>query len=114
MSVDVKIDVGRILATRGLGANLKKSKRFLANEVVTLADPLVPFREGYLKNSATIAVDGSYIMYDTPYARRWYYEKANFKGAPIRGNRWVERAVRSNEKQLKTAYVNFVNKGGAK
>ena len=108
----VDIDVSKILAGKQLGKNIVKSKQFIGNQVITLADPLVPFREGYLKNSATIATDGSYIMYNTPYARRWYYEEANFRGAPARGTKWVERAVNSNETQLKQAYVNFINRGG--
>ena len=31
------------------------------------------------------------VMYFTPYARRWYYEPANFQGAPTRGNYWFDR-----------------------
>ena len=108
----VNIDVSRILAGKQLGKNIVKSKQFIGNQILTLADLLVPMDTGTLKNSATIAIDGSYIMYNTPYARRWYYEEANFRGAPARGTRWVERAVNSNETQLKQAYVNFINRGG--
>ena len=31
------------------------------------------------------------IVYNTPYARRWYYMPADFQEAPERGNYWFDR-----------------------
>lgn len=78
MKVKVKIDINaaQILASRGLGPSCA-AQHYLASEMVRLSDPYVPFRQGALKNSATIAQDGSAITYParTPItsmrARRW-------------------------------------------
>lgn len=80
-----------------LGGNLTKrlmkAQEFIDSEVLRLCSPLVPFRNGALELSGTIhtKVGSGEVVYKTPYARRWYYEPANFNGAPTRGNRWFER-----------------------
>ena len=53
-----------------------KVKKFMANEIVTATEPFVPFRDGYLKNSATIALDGNFIQYNMPYASVYGMEMA--------------------------------------
>lgn len=78
------------------------AQRWLDQEVIRRSDPLVPLRNGILKGSAqTKTVIGSgQIIYQTPYARRWYYTEANFNGAPARGTKWFERMKKTNEKDL--------------
>lgn len=62
-----------------------------ARLVQKYAEPYVPMDTGALIGSAT--VNGNLLSYNTPYARRWYYQPANFQGAPKRGNYWVERML---------------------
>lgn len=99
-TVKLNIDSRKIL-DNVVGKNNVKAKKFFANELRTVTDPFVPLREGYLKNSATIAIDGSFIQYNMPYARRlWFGDGFNFNGAPQRGSRWVERSWTVNKEQL--------------
>ncbi len=89
-----------------------KVKKFMANEIVTATEPFVPFRDGYLKNSATIALDGNFIQYNMPYARRlWYGDGFNFNGAPIRGSRWVERSWAVNGNEILLATARYIARG---
>ena len=74
-------------------------QRFVTNEVIDLSDPYVPFDEagmyphpGRLRESVHIE-DGTDVVWSTTYARRWYYENANFQGAPRRGRLWVDRMI---------------------
>lgn len=70
-----------------------KAQEFIDSEVLRLCSPLVPFRNGALEGSgqANTRIGSGEVIYKTPYARRWYYEPANFNGAPQRGNKWFER-----------------------
>ena len=84
MKIKVKIDINaaQILASRGLGPSCA-AQHYLASEMVRLSDPYVPFRQGALKNSATIAQDGSAITYPGPYAHYQYEGKAMGPNIPI-------------------------------
>lgn len=78
--IRLQIDpVDRILLKRNLNKN-GKGQQFFTHEVRRLSDPYVPFLTGVLKNTATETV-GS-ITYNTPYARRQYYEN---RGTGLRG-----------------------------
>lgn len=76
-------------------------QRFVTHSVMNLADPYVPFdvaekfeNPGRLKDSAHIE-DGTDVVWNAPYARRWYYQQANFQGAPMRGRYWVPRMLQN-------------------
>ena len=106
----VKVDFNGIEALNSLGVTDGRLQKLFATMLVTISDPYVPFRDGYLKNSAKINKGGREITYgeygpSNKYARRWWYEGADFNGAPIRGNRWVTRAWNDN----KDAVVNNLN-----
>ena len=94
-----------------MGTDIRK---FVGNEILTLSDPLIPYRDGALKNSGTVAVDGSFVQWSTPYAKRWYYEPANFKqnGTGVRGNRWAERAWNLNRDDILKAINKLIKEGG--
>ncbi len=71
----------------------------VTDEVLRLSDDYVPFDEagkyenpGRLKDSVHIE-DGTDVVWNAPYARRWYYQDANFQGAPMRGRYWVPRML---------------------
>lgn len=112
MSVQIQFNATQVLHRKGGGHNYLGMKRFIANEFVRLTDPFVPFREGYLKNSATIANDGSFVQYSMPYARRLYYGTSfNFKGAPQRGALWGERSMAINHKAIEKATQRAMDRG---
>lgn len=48
-------------------------QNLVANEVVRLCDPYVPFDEGYLKESVRIEDGGETVSWNTPYAKYQYY-----------------------------------------
>ena len=87
---------------RTLGLEEKgRVQQFVTNEVINLSEPYVPFdvagkypNPGRLKNSVHIE-DKTDVVWNTPYARRWYYEEANFQGAPTRGRYWVDRMLQN-------------------
>jgi len=69
------------------------AQRFVDSETLRLCAPRVPFETGELIRSGTreTKLGSGQVIYNTPYARRWYYEPANFHGAPMRGNYWFEK-----------------------
>lgn len=98
MKVDGRLEldgIDKIIARRHLEP-FGAVQMFVDSEVLRLCEPRVPEDEGILIDSGTdLTVIGSgQVEYDTPYARRWYYEPANFQGAPAKGNYWFERAMK--------------------
>ena len=95
MKIRLQIDpVDRILLKRNLNKN-GKGLRFFTHQVRTLSDPYVPFLTGMLKNTAT-ETPGR-ITYNTPYARRQYYENP---GNGLRGAHWTERMWADRGKEI--------------
>lgn len=86
--------VDRILLKRSLNKN-GAGQRFFTHEVRRLSDPYVPFLTGVLKNTATEEVNR--ITYNTPYARRQYYENP---GTGLRGPHWTERMWADRGKEI--------------
>lgn len=89
-----------------LGLNERgRVQQFVTNEVLRLSEPYVPFDiagkypdPGRLKRSGHIENDTD-VVWNTPYARRWYYEEAKFQGAPMRGRYWVDRMMQNGGKE---------------
>lgn len=93
--IRLQIDpVDRILLKRNLNKN-GAGQRFFTHEVRRLSDPYVPFLTGLLKNTATEEVNR--ITYNTPYARRQYYENP---GTGLRGPYWTERMWADRGKEI--------------
>lgn len=93
--IRLQIDpVDRILLKRNLNKN-GAGQRFFTHEVRRLSDPYVPFLTGVLKNTATEEVNR--ITYNTPYARRQYYENP---GTGLRGPHWTERMWADRGKEI--------------
>lgn len=125
MSVKVDINTAKILKARGLGSDTG-ARKYLASEVKRFCDPYVPMQQGFLKNNATIAGDGSYIIYTQPYAHYQYYgevmagrapkhytgEKLTYHGAPMRGKQWDKRMLADKSKDLEKSIDAFIKKGG--
>ena len=98
--------IAEILRKRGLEPS-GKVQRAVDQEVLRLCEPYVPHDSGALVRSGTIhtKIGSGRVVYRTPYARRWHYRPAHFKGAPKRGNYWFERMKREGgrNKILKVA-----------
>lgn len=88
-----------LLSARGLnkGGDVQK---FIDSEVLRRCEPMVPLRDEFLIKSGieNTKIGTGVVKYQTPYARRWYYEPANFTGAPMRGNYWFERMKKNGGK----------------
>ena len=125
VSVIVKIPTAEILKNHGLGGS-NKVRKYIASQVKRLSDPYVPMQQGVLKNTATIAGDGSYIVYTQPYAHYQYYgeamsgrapkeyngKKLNYHGAPMRGKQWDKRMLADKSGDLERSIEAFIKKGG--
>ena len=125
MSVKIDINTNKILKVRGLGGS-KEAQKYLASEVKRLCDPYVPKQQGNLKNNATIAGDGSQLVYNQPYAHYQYYgqvmagrapkhytgESLSYHGAPMRGAQWEKRMLADKSKDLERSVEAYIKKGG--
>lgn len=124
---NIKVDLPKaeILKNLGLGGS-DKVRKYIASQVKRLCDPYVPMQQGLLKNTATIAGDGSYIVYTQPYAHYQYYgevmagrapkqytgKKINYHGAPMRGKQWDKRMLADKSKDLERSVEAYIKKGG--
>lgn len=90
----VEIDAEKIIRSRGLESGGMVQK-FIDNEVLKRCAPYVPRENEILIESGKLNTDigSGEVNYDTPYARRWHYEPADFQGAPRRGNYWFDRML---------------------
>lgn len=88
----VECDVQKIIDSHGLGKS-GEIQRYIDSEVLRRCEPYVPRDTGELIRSGVrnTEVGSGKVVYNTPYARRWYYEPAKFQGAPKRGNYWFDR-----------------------
>lgn len=125
VKVSVNFNTAEILKKRGLGAS-NEARKYLASEVKRLSDHYVPMQQGTLKNTATIAADGSEIVYTQPYAHYQYYGKVmagrapkhytgedlTYHGAPMRGARWTERMLADKSDELTASVENFIAQRG--
>lgn len=105
MATTVKINIDpadQIMLRRGLNNN-GRAQRFFTSTVRRFCDPYVPKLHGPLKNSAVVKVDS--ITYNTPYARRQYYEH---KGDGLRGAKWDRRMWSSRGPEIVNQVANFV------
>ena len=77
-------------------------QKFIDNECIRRMEPYTTKDVGTLIGSATTqtSIGSGRIVQQTPYAKRWYYEPANFQGAPMRGNRWFERMKSSHKDSI--------------
>lgn len=101
MGVKVEIDpIQQILQRRGLEKG-GQVQQCVDSEIIRLCDPYTPKKDNILIDSATIhtVIGSGKIIWDTPYARRWYYQPAHFNGAPMRGNYWFDRMIRAGGRE---------------
>lgn len=85
----IKSVVGNVsikLNTDRLDRNLKEAQKLLNEQVVADCDPLIPFRQGALRNSVNYpqGIYGGEIEYNTPYAHYQYEGIVYGPNYPIR------------------------------
>lgn len=112
----MRLDVYNIkdsLEKRGL-LEFGHAQKYVDTEVLRLCTPMVPKDTGELIRSGIreTKVGSGKVVYNTPYARRWYYEPANFQGAPMRGNYWFDRMKNNGGKE--TILAGLAKLAGAK
>lgn len=98
MRVKVDIEVQKILTKYGLGQS-DAFRRELATNVRRRCDKYVPFKEGYLKDTAQVSGDGRTITYIQPYAKKQYtipYKHSDH----LRGEYWDKRMIANEKAQL--------------
>ena len=91
----------QILRNRGL-EDRGQVQKFIDSECLRLTAPKIPKDTGALIESGTIntVIGSGEVIYNTPYARRWYYMPAQFQGAPERGNYFFERMKQQYKEQI--------------
>lgn len=108
--VQVNIDIDRILQDRGLNPGGRVQK-YIDSECLRLCEPFIPRDIAALSQGGSLIDSGitntvigtGELKWRTPYARRWYYNVANFQQnaggrayiggqtGPGRGSYWFER-----------------------
>lgn len=104
-----------LLKNRSLGTG-NAAQKFVDSEVLRRCTPYVPFDSGALIRSGIVHTDigSGEVIYATPYARRWYYQEANFQGAPMRGTYWFEKMKNNGGKDAILRGVAKITGGDAK
>lgn len=93
MRVDVSIDT-RVIDKKLSKANLTNANRILAGQMLMDMTPFVPFRKGTLRGTGHVY--GNVLIWNTPYARRRFYEENVQFSTPGTGARWDNRAKAVN------------------
>lgn len=104
----VDIDVSK-LVDKLSESNLDMGQKAMANQMLSDMDDFVPYREGSLSNSGTIALDGKELHWNTPYARRMYNGDAGWNWTrefhPLAGPEWDKAAGGLFMEDWKKAFV---------
>ena len=117
MKLRLELKAEDIKSKRGL-QDKGKVQAFLDNEVIRLTEPYVPFDTGVLKTSpliGTVLGEGK-VVYNTPYARRQYYENRGFgtdgkKRGGLRNRLWFE-VMKNNHKEAIVRSLQMIIDGG--
>ena len=73
MMVTINIDLKDVYSTMS-EESILAGRRALSNQALAdMNENFVPMRDGWLRNSAILALDGSEIIWNTPYASAQYY-----------------------------------------
>lgn len=105
--VHLKLDsTEKILLKRNLNKN-GKGQQFFTHEVRRLSDPYVPFLNGPLSENVTELPNQ--IIYNSPYARRQWYENQgkNRRFHRLAGGHWTERMWPDRGKEITRAVAAY-------
>lgn len=118
--VAVEINADKIIRKFGLEDG-GRVQQYIDSECLRLCAPKVPKDNNLLIRSgnANTKIGSGEVIYDTPYARRWYYMPANFQdgsgsgmGAVGRGNYWFERMKQEHREDILKGAQKRANEGG--
>lgn len=109
----VRVDINLTIPKQKMSPEAVKRGRYaLANQALSDMNQYVPMKEGILRMTATIDIDGTGINYNTPYARAQFY---GFVGrgrhrvykytTPGTSRRWDLRAKAKHLDDWKKAYM---------
>lgn len=111
MKVTLQLDpVDKILLKRHMGKD-RSAQRFFTSTVRRHCDKYVPMLSGTLKNTAQEGE--SYILYNTPYAAKNYFENSGnglqgtAKGG-LRGKLWDKRMMAAEGREVVGSVADYV------
>lgn len=115
--------MGDVIRKAGTGSG-GRAQTFLTNELLRLSDPYTPFDAGIMVGMARIVDGATAIEYNAPHTQYHWYGRLmvdavtgsswaragtqkvltphmmSYKGGPLRGPRWVDRAFEANKDAL--------------
>lgn len=109
----VQIDVDlRGAMTKLSPQSQQRGQYAVANQFLADANPYIPFREGILRMTGTIDLDGSAVNYNSPYAKSQFHGFVGRGGhrvynytTPGTSRRWDLRVMANHMKDLQNAYL---------
>ena len=116
IDADVKVEFDTVKLIKKYQNRAKVAQKILDESVLKDTDKYVRYRTGILARSAQTAsrIGSGAIIYDTPYAKRVYYDESTFVTKdvhPLATPKWFEESKRKNEKKWMDA-VEKILKGG--
>lgn len=85
--------------------NIDRGKYSMANQVLADMNIYVPRLEGPLEGSGRVSADHEWVIWDTPYARRRFYEYATNYTMPGTGRRWDLLAKGNHVRDWEQAFI---------
>lgn len=102
--VNITVDLG-VAKSKTSSQAQRRGQYALANQTLADMNRFVPMKEAVLRQSATIAIDGSAVYYNTPYANRMFNYYMHNYTTPGTGPRWDNKAKGIHMDDWKRAYV---------
>ncbi|AAU85091.1 minor head protein [Bacillus phage BCASJ1c] len=87
----------------------RRGQYAMANQMLQDMNQFVPMEEGILRLTGNISSDAEEIYYNTPYAKRRFYEPAYNYTTPGTGPRWDMKAKRLFISDWERAYMKGAN-----
>lgn len=72
--------------------NIQRGKVAMANQALADMNPFVPMREGTLRTTGHVSGEANEIVWNTPYAKRLFYNQFYNYTTPGTGPRWDLKA----------------------
>lgn len=89
VKVDIQIEPLKEKLSR---ENMLRGRRAFANQAMADMNQFVPAKEFILRNTVAISIDGSGIIYNTPYAKKQYSTQFKNYTTPGTGPYWDKKA----------------------
>ena len=108
----LEINISRVIRRRGLEEKGRVQK-VIDSEVLRYSDPLIPVDTHTLRRSGIAATEigSGVVQYNTPYARKQYYENTGrLQAEPQRSGMWFERMKAQHKDDILRTVRKEVNK----